>query len=204
MYVTGICGNPWISAYQCKPSREFHFTSVGVLTTNNIVCPMWKVNSVTQLSSALLQWLWLSQLSVPLTMSLFPCFNAWVIFCHEPLPHSFMCSSLCPRVLPLISSLGLGNPAALHALGHVIFKVCAFLKYHRSVEALSYFLFFFFFCIKSCGQWFLYWLLPLIYPHYYKRLPLTNVNPPFLAWSVFHGGLFHWSELMSCGSLYLW
>lgn len=202
MYVTGICGNPWISAYQYKPSREFHFTSVGVLTTSNIVCPMWNVNSVTQLSSALLQWLWLSQLSVPLTRSFFPCFNAWVIFRHEPLPHSFICSSLCPRVLPLISSLGIGNPAAVHALGHVVFKVCVFLKYHRSGEALSYFLFVFF--IKPRGQWFLYWLLPLIYPHYYKRIPLTNVNLPFLAWSVFHGGLFHWSELISCGSLYLW
>lgn len=145
MYVTGICGNPWISAYQYKPSREFHFTSVGVLTTSNIVCPMWNVNSVTQLSSALLQWLWLSQLSVPLTRSFFPCFNAWVIFRHEPLPHSFICSSLCSRVLPLISSLGIGNPAAVHALGHVVFKVCVFLKYHRSGEALSYFLFFFFF-----------------------------------------------------------
>ena len=63
MYVTGICGNLWISAYQCKLSshlfplrsiREFHFTSVGLLTTSNIVCPIWKVNSITQLSIALL------------------------------------------------------------------------------------------------------------------------------------------------------
>ena len=67
MYVTGICGNTWISAFQCKPSshtpplvsiRKFpslgvHFTLLRVLTGSNIVCPIWKVNPMTQLSSAL-------------------------------------------------------------------------------------------------------------------------------------------------------
>lgn len=133
-------------------------------------------------------------------LSLFQCLSHIPSWTPTPFLYLFISR---PCVLPLISSLGIGNPAAVHALGHVVFKVCVFLKYHRSGEALSYFLFFFFF-IKPRGQWFLYWLLPLIYPHYYKRIPLTNVNLPFLAWSVFHGGLFHWSELISCGSLYLW
>ena len=61
--------------------------------------------------------------------------------------------------------------------------------------------FYFFFSIKARGQWFLYWLRPLLCPHYYKRIPLTNVNLPFLVWSIFHGGLFQCSELMSHGSL---
>ena len=155
---------------------------------------------MTQLPSALLHWLWLSpHLSTPLTMTVFPCFNARVIFCHEPISHSLIYSFLCPCVLSLVSSLGIGNPAAVHALGRVVFQICVLLKYHRSGEAPSYFLSNFF--IKACGQWFLYWPLPLICPHHYKRIPLTNANLPFLVWSVFHGGLFQCSELMSRGSL---
>ena len=151
MYVTGICGNPWISAYQCKPSShplpllnirvfpalmETHLTSVGVLTGSNIVCPDWKVNAMAQLSSALLHWLWLSpHLSVPLTMTLFPCFNAWVIFHHEPKFDSLIHSSLPHCVLSLHSSLGTRNAAAVHALLPVVFKICVFLKYLRSGKA---------------------------------------------------------------------
>ena len=116
-------------------------------------------------------------------MSLFPCFNAWIIICHERISHSLIHSSVHPHVLPVVSSLGIGNVAAMHALWHVVFKICVFLRYHKSGESLSYFLFFF--SIKARGQWFLYQLLPLICPHYYKRIPLTNVNLPFLVWSVF-------------------
>ena len=132
-------------------------------------------------------------------MSLFPCFDAWIIICHEPISHSMIHSPVYPHVLPVVLSLGIGNIAAMHALWHVVFKICIFLRYHKSGESLSYFLFFF--SIKARGQWFLYWLLPLLCPHYYKRIPLTNVNLPFLVWSIFHGGLFQCSELMSHGSL---
>ena len=113
MYVTGICGNPWISAYQCKPSshslpllniRVFpalmgtHLTSIGVLTGSNIVCPVWKVNAMAQLSSALLHWLRLSpHLSVPLTMTLFPVSmtESYSIMNLNSIPWSIHLFSLC-------------------------------------------------------------------------------------------------------------
>ena len=93
-------------------------------------------------------------------MTVFPCFNAWVIFHHEWVSHALIDSSLHPYILSLLSSLGIGNAAAFHALEHVVFKIRIFLKHPRSREALSYFLSLF--SIKACGQWSSYWLLPLM------------------------------------------
>ena len=147
-------------------------------------------------------------------MTLFPCFNAWVIFHCEPVSHSLSHSSLHPCILSLLSSLGIGNAAIVHALGCEIFKIHLFLKCPRSGKTMSYYLFLSFFlpsflhsfiyfilCVKALGQWFTHWLLPLIWAHVYKRIPLTNNNLSFLVWIVFHGSLFHCSELISLGGL---
>lgn len=147
MYVTGIIGNLWISAYQCKPSshpspllsiRVFpalmgtHFTSVCVLTGSNIICPVWKVNAVTQLSSALLHWVWLSpHFSVPLTMTLFLCFNAGVIFQHEPEFHSLIHSSLHPVYFLYVNLWALWMLLQC-MLSCLRFSKSVFLKYPRS------------------------------------------------------------------------
>ena len=64
--------------------------------------------------------------------------------------HALIDSSLHPYILSLLSSLGIGNAAALHALEHVVFKIRVFLKHPRSREALSHFLSLF--SIKACGQ----------------------------------------------------
>ena len=140
-------------------------------------------------------------------MALFPRFNAWIIFHCEPISHNLIHSFFLPCILSLLSSLGTWNAATEHALGCVIFKICVFLKCSRSEKAISYFLSLSLslslsLClIEAPGQWFLSWLLPLICPHFYKRIPLTNGNLPFLVWIVFHGGLFQCSDLTSHGSL---
>ena len=136
--LAGICGNPWISAYQCKtsshlspllsirkfPSLGVHCISVGVFTANNLVCPTWKVNPITQLSSSLLHWFWLSLI----------CTSDNIIFLFQSVcrilswteSHSLNHSSLPHCVLCLLSSLDIGNAAAVHALLHVVFKTCVF------------------------------------------------------------------------------
>ena len=65
---------------------------------------------------------------------------------------------------------------------------------------------FYFFFIKSRGQWFLYWLLPLICPHYYKRNPWLMLVYHF--WSspfsmVSFSSAQSWC-LMAVWILYLW
>ena len=178
MYVTGVCGNPWISAYQCKPSshslpllniRVFpalmgtHLTSVGVLTGRNIVCPVWKVNAMAQLSSALLHWLRLSpHLSVPLTMTLFPCFNDWVVFHHEPEFHSLIHSSLLTVHFLYIHLWALGMLWQC-MLSCLWFSKSVYFWSILGVERPSHTAPFV--SVKSHGQWVLYWLFPLICPH---------------------------------------
>lgn len=116
-------------------------------------------------------------------MTLFPCFNTWVIFRHETVSHFLIHWFFRPSVFLLLLSLGIRNTPAVHALGCVVSKSVNFWGV-LGIEGPCH-TFYLFSSIKVLGQLFSYSLPSLISLHNYKMTPLTNDNIHFMSGLLF-------------------